>query len=370
MRRPVAAIWITSLLLWSVYGVIYAEQLVDYAVGAPIGWPDALWLSFAGLVACWVPISAALAWATWRWPLEPGRLWSHGAILLLAVTAASVARGVFVWAMNPLLGFWYTEGQPPLLEIVWHSVRYNFVLGWMLVGFAHAWLYAQRAQSERARAGELEAGLVRARLDALSAQLNPHFLFNALNAIAELTHSNPRAAERMLVALSMLLRRSLASAGEQQVALEEELELAAHYLDIEKIRFGDRLAVQWSIDPRCAQARVPVLLLQPLVENAVVHGIATRRAAGVVGIDARRVDARLVIEVREHARDGADAHRPRSAGSGSGIGLRNTRARLRCLYGDDWTLVLDTDTGGGSVARVELPFAAADAATPLPARAA
>jgi len=351
--RNAAATWLAASVAWLVYGLIFAEQLVNMerVAGVRVAWNEALFHSLFGLVLCWVPLTVGLVAIVQRFPLERGRLRAGIVASVLAVAAVLTARAVYVWALNPVFGFWY-DVAPPFGQILSHSVRFNFMLAWLIVGVAHAWIYARNARASRLRISRLEAGLAQARLDALAAQLNPHFLFNALNSIAELIHRDADAADGMLVALSALLRRSLAHPSGHEVRVEEELVLLRHYLAIEQLRFGDRLDVRIEVQPACLDARVPALMLQPLAENAIVHGIARRRGPGTLQVDIRPFPPRLRIEVRD---EGAAAAVPAASG-GTGIGLDTVRGRLQCLYGEDWTLDLQTRDGLCSTVRIDLPL--------------
>lgn len=199
---------------------------------------------------------------------------------------------------------------------------------------------------------ELEERLDQARLHALRLQLQPHFLFNALNTVTALVHRDPRSAERMVTGLSELLRVSLGPAGEQEVRLDRELELVRHYLDIQQVRFADRLTVRFDVEDGAQEGLVPSLLLQPLVENAILHGIAPRAAAGSITLLARRHEGTLEIIVRD---DGVG-----SAGPGrvvrEGVGLGNARARLQSLYGAGHRFEAGPVAGGGFQVRIEVPF--------------
>ncbi|HEX6534113.1 MAG TPA: histidine kinase [Gemmatimonadaceae bacterium] len=196
----------------------------------------------------------------------------------------------------------------------------------------------------------LEARLARAQLQSLKLQLHPHFLFNTLNTITALLATDPHAAERVVTGLSELLRVSLRTAGEQEVPLDRELVVLRHYTDIQQVRFPDRLRIELSIAPETRRAMVPSLLLQPLVENAIRHGIAPRAASGCVEISARREGDRLLLRVRD---DGVGAP---GAGVREGVGLRNTRERLRHLYGDAHELRAGNGELGGFDVRIVIPF--------------
>jgi histidine kinase/histidine kinase/DNA gyrase B/HSP90-like ATPase len=231
----------------------------------------------------------------------------------------------------------------------------------MLVCAGAVAVYATRWQERLTRryaeaAGQTERLRVRldqAQLQALKVQLQPHFLFNTLNTITALVHTNPPAAERMVSGLSELLRFSLGSGGEQEVTLERELEVLRHYLDIQQVRFHDRLTVTFDVDADAERAYVPNLILQPLVENAIKHGLGPRAAAGRIGIAARRRDGSLLLEVAD---DGVGE--PRDVPRREGVGLGNARARLRSLYGDQQRLDAGPNEAAGHGFRVaiEIPY--------------
>jgi LytS/YehU family sensor histidine kinase len=209
-----------------------------------------------------------------------------------------------------------------------------------------------RRFSEAARESEqLQARLDQARLQALRLQLQPHFLFNTLNTITALVHRDPPSAERMVNGLSELLRVSLGTAGEQEVRLDRELEVLRHYLDIQLVRFPDRLSVRFDIEPGARDAMVPSLLLQPLVENAIKHGISPRASAGKLQIAVRRQNDMLSLEVRD---DGVGTHGTQTPAEG--VGLGNARARLASLYGAQHRFEAGPRAGGGFAVRIEIPF--------------
>lgn len=221
--------------------------------------------------------------------------------------------------------------------------------------------YATHWQEELARAfsrateerEQLGARLERAQLQALKLQLHPHFLFNALNTITALVHANPNAAERMVSALSELLRASLSNASEQELPLAREIEVLGYYLEIQRIRFQDRLTVDIDLARGTDDALVPNLLLQPLVENAIRHGIAPRAAPGHVRITVAREGDALVIGVEDDGIGEAIGRTHRD-----GVGLGNTRARLHALYGTGHRFEAGGRAGGGFAVRIEIPFRA------------
>lgn len=208
-----------------------------------------------------------------------------------------------------------------------------------------------RAARERAR---LEVRLTRAQLESLKNQLQPHFLFNALNAITALIPTDARAAQRTVHGLSELLRLSLHSSGEHEVRLERELEVLGHYLDIQRIRFQDRLTVRLEVEAAARRAFVPNLLLQPLVENAIRHGIGPRAAGGAIDVRAVCDGEWLRLRVADDG-VGALLH-PGGALAREGVGLSNSRSRLQHLYGDRQRLTISTATGAGFVVEIDLPL--------------
>jgi sensor histidine kinase YesM len=200
---------------------------------------------------------------------------------------------------------------------------------------------------------QLEARLARAQLQTLKLQLQPHFLFNTLNTITALIGVDPRVAERMVSGLSELLRLSLRNAGEQEVPLSREIELLEHYVEIQQIRFRDRLTVTLEVAPDTMQALVPNFILQPLVENAIRHGIGPRAAPGHVDVRAYRENGSLHLRVADN---GVGARARRSEPAGEGIGLGNTKARLEHLYGREHAFHAQSGTDGGFVVDIVIPF--------------
>jgi sensor histidine kinase YesM len=243
---------------------------------------------------------------------------------------------------------------------LWELTRTEFVPGYLLNAVICAQVLAvsqglvfHREGRERAlRASRLEAELARAQLQLLRAQLEPHFLFNTLHAIATLMHGNPTAAERMVVLLSDLLRRALRDMDGQEVPLREELDFLDRYIEIEQVRFRERLQIERTIEPESLEAMVPPLLLHPLVENAIRHAVARRVEGGRLGIDAHRTDDTLELRIWD---DGPGPAAP-SGTQGSGIGLSTTRARLEQLYGGAHRFELRPRPAGGLEVAVTLPF--------------
>ena len=351
---------------WTLLGLASAAQahVASAMEGAPAPW----WLSILRAVPVWwfwVPATPAIAWLGRRVRLERGSLWRAGIVHGAASLAGAALHAVWLFAFFSLLGVTaeMTETAGEFLRLLFLSRLYLDVLTYgAVLGAAYAFDYHDRYRERDLRASRLETQLARARLDALRMQLNPHFLFNALNAVAaQVRGGRATAAVEMLGGLGDLLRYALESGEEPLVPLWQELAFLDRYLDIERIRFGDRLAVAIDVPAHLRAARVPPLLLQPLVENAVRHGIAPRDAPGRVEVRARRDGDRLIVSVRDDGiglgsrralrRDGAPV-------APSGVGLANTRARLEELYGDRHAFEIGARSGGGVEVTVGFPWSA------------
>lgn len=241
----------------------------------------------------------------------------------------------------------------PLLGATLLRANFDAAVYLVVAAAAHALAFYRRAQERERHAIKLAAGLNRAKLDALRLQLQPHFLFNTLNAIATLVHRDAQAADELINDLSELLRLSLQT-GEHEVPLSRELELLGCYTAIEQARLGDRLRVVRDIDPAAEAAFVPTFVLQPVVENAIRHGIEPRVAPGTVTIRARRVGEMLHLTVAD---DGVGLSNDDKKAARQGIGIANTEARLRALHGNAATLQLIAPSNGGVEVQLTLPFA-------------
>ena len=277
-------------------------------------------------------------------------------------TAAMFATRIALMTVPPPRGWWVMARIEYLRQLDWLFMTYLF-----LVGLAHALEYRRQSERRAVTSAQLETRLVEAQLQSLQRQLHPHFLFNTLNAIAGLMRSNVDAADRMMGHLGDLLRMTLNTSNVQEVPLKEELEMLQKYLDIEQARFGDRLRVSMTIDADVLDALVPNFLLQPLVENAVRHGIVPHARPGHIAIDGAHDHDRLAIRILDSG-DGVAPHRLTLLNQG--VGLANTRARLEHLYRGDHTLVFSNVPNGFSVT-LSIPYAVDRAAVePLQAGAA
>jgi LytS/YehU family sensor histidine kinase len=208
--------------------------------------------------------------------------------------------------------------------------------------------YFLRYRARGVETMRLQALLTQTRLDVLRAQLNPHFLFNTLNAISALAERDARGVRRMIARLSELLRYTLEESTEQEVALSSELDLLEEYIDLMQIRFQGNLSVTMQIDAETRKALVPNLLLQPIVENAIKHGVSRTTRAGEIAVKSRRMDGKLVLTVTDNG--------PGPMAGEEGVGLRNTNARLGGMYGPEYRVVLRAGSAGGTEAEIVLPF--------------
>jgi two-component system, LytTR family, sensor kinase len=309
----------------------------------------------------WALFVPFLLWFARRVPLERMR-WPSGVALHLAFAAAVVllhrALQLGIQALLPRRLFQMGGPFPDSAgEFVRDALGSSLGIYAMLLGGVYSAAYYARFRERELAASRLQGQLAQAQLQALRMQLNPHFLFNALNSISMLVRgSRNEEAVRMLAGLGDLLRGVLEEDRPSEVPLREELDFLRRYLAIEQIRAG-RLEVRVEVEPEAMEARVPNLILQPLVENAIRHGISRSRAAGLVEIGARRENGSLLLSVRD---DGpglapSDARR-------EGVGLGNTRARLARMYGEKQALEVADAPGGGALATIRLPFRAGEPA--------
>jgi hypothetical protein len=357
--------WLRTAAVWSGVALLfgansYASRLLS---ARPVPLLPVLaysWMSWIFFAIATGPIAAlvrAFPAQGRRWRRSAPAIAAGGAAVLAAMAAwdtAMVKLAERLFDTSEILGSLAALPLPRLYEEVF--IRYAAVT---LLAYAatvtalQAIGFRRTLQERELRASQLEAQLAEARLAALKAQLQPHFLFNTLNSIAALVHADPEAAERMIVLLSDLLRTTLASTGEQEIPLRRELEVLERYLEIERMRFPDRLGVLVEPGEGTLDALVPNLILQPLVENAIRHGIAPRLAPGTVTVRSRRAGEALEVEVAD---DGVGLGASRDADGRPAVGLANTRERLRQLYGDAAALDLAANPGGGLAARLRLPF--------------
>ena len=324
-------------------------------------------LAYWAVPACCIPTIVAIAS---RFRFDTGRKVTAFAVHLVSAVVFALVRQVAMISVRLLLWpdgafkapttSWSVYFQRQLLtDLDWCLMVYG-----VIVGVSHAVAFYRESQQRKLKQANLEMRLVEARLKTLEAELHPHFLFNTLHAISALVHRDPESADRMISRLSDLLRITFDRSGEPRISLKEEIEFLQKYLEIEQTRFQDRLTVRVEIDPEALDGEVPRMILQPLVENAIKHGVGNRTDGGHVQITAGREGDRLWMQVRDN---GGGLQGGTLRALNKGVGLSNTRARLDCLYGGSHQLVF-TDQRGGLAVRVEIPYTRA-AATNAPASA-
>jgi two-component sensor histidine kinase len=353
-------LWLETALVfaaWTVFGLITANQFYMQleVSGRPASWGPVL---RHGLFEAylWAFVTLAIFWLTRRFPLERGRMLRRTPVHLAGALVLAFARVVAMVEMSQHVE-WLNERTFNRQYYGWFHNYLLFCV--LLVGIAHAVVYYGRYREREQAAERLAAGLTEARLQALKMQLQPHFLFNTLNAISALIPAEAKPARRMVARLGDLLRIALEHEETQEVTLREELAFLEPYLEIEQARLEDRLTVVMEIAPETLDARVPHLVLQPLVENAIRHGIAPRIEPGRVEISATSGadDRFLHLEVRD---DGPGVNRDNQARTRKGVGLANIQSRLEQLYDGEHRFELENHPEGGVVVRISLPFRRAD----------
>ena len=307
----------------------------------------------------WALLTPAIFWMTWRF--SPDRGSRAGRIMLFVAAGIAVALLLDV-VTDAVRGAFFPFPQrrgsrpPPWFGFVRPWVLNDLIvyMGVLAAGLARVFslrFHAQREQSVRI-AGQLRAQLAEARLDALRMQLDPHFLFNTLHAISSLVERDPRGVRRMISRLSELLRHTMDGSSEQEIPLRQELQLLRRYLEIMEVRFQGRLEVTTDVDERALEALVPNLVLQPIVENAFKHGVSRVEGIGRIAVRGAIKGDDLVLTVENNGplSDGG------VRGEGTGVGIKNTRARLEQLYGSAQSFVLRAVDGGGTAAEIRLPY--------------
>jgi sensor histidine kinase YesM len=351
---------------WTLFALCITGQ--NYAVlalaGKPVSWLQAFSVT-ASYSYLWAAATPIILWLSRRFPLErrswvPNTLLHIGLALFFGVAIKLTFEFIIFAIFGELRGPLTTSR---LMRSIGEMLDYEMMLYGIIVLIDHGIGYYQRFQQAQLREAQLETRLAQSQLQALKMQLDPHFLFNTLNTVSELVHEDAEAAERMIVRLSELLRLSLENSGTHEVPLRKELDFLERYLEIEKIRFETRLSVKFDIDPGTLDARVPNLILQPLVENAIRHGIGNSAEGGAVSIVARRENMRLELEVSDTGAARVDPMLPIR----EGVGIANTRARLERLYGTAQQFVLCRGAHGGIECRITMPLLAPADATNTPA---
>jgi two-component system LytT family sensor kinase len=361
LRRVRWLKWITILGLWAVLGIIYAGPIyievraegMNHAASRVFSWGILTWCA-------WAPLTPVMVWLARRYSLV-GSTWKRNVLVhlpafLILSAAHSAAATVVTLTVKPFdnMGTSPTAFWPRFLSRMQGSFGSDLLVYGAVIGVCYAFDYYRKYRERESLASQLEAQLAQAQLESLRTQLHPHFLFNTLNGIVGLVRDNKNdAAVNMLVGLSDLLRRALEHSTQQEVELKEEISFLQLYLNIQQMRFSDRLEIEIDIDPNATRALVPSLVLQPLAENALRHGIGRSVASGLVGISAHIENGFLKLTVFDNGAGLPENWQLKSSG---GIGLANTAARLQQLYGDNHRLNVRNRPEGGVEVVIVIPF--------------
>jgi len=358
-----------QIVMLAATGLGLLSSAVAWQFTLSLGRPVVYWRSLL-ILNCsywyvWALFTPIIVWLSQHFPFERRGLWRALLVHLPSVAIFSFGHiaamsGVQLWlatiAGKPF-AWWPDVQRSALQNFDWEMITY-----WAIAGLSHAVLYYRESRDRALRTSQLETKLVEAQLAALQQQLHPHFLFNTLHAISALMHKDVEAADRTLMDLGDLLRLSLDNTGNHEVPLKMELEFLEKYLRIEQTRFADRLTVQFDIQPETLDARVPSLILQPLVENAIKHGVARKAGPGHVQITARRDGDKLWMEVRD---DGVGLSQDGWRTLHKGIGVSTTRERLLHLFGADFRFEFHRHNPGLAVI-VALPWRVESSPAGLP----
>jgi sensor histidine kinase YesM len=350
-----AAIW----GIWTFIGIVFTLQgyFTSYRSERPMPFMESLYLqmTWAYVYALGTPL---VLWAASRLPIERSN-WIRSALLhipisiVFSVVLTALAR-VIIWL---ILG--YRMGRPLTFQSMTNFVVGNFTEGigiYLLIALiSYAYDYYRRYREGKLETLQLEAQLSQAQLQALKMQLHPHFLFNTLHSISALLTKDVESARKMITRLGDFLRLTLENSGSQEVTLQQEMEFLSCYLEIERIRFQNRLVTRMDLGEQTLDAKVPNLILQPIVENAIRHGIAPRSTPGSIDIAAKHQGDRLRIQVRDNG-PGLPEHPTTQHQFKKGLGLANTETRLKRLYGADHLFDLSNDPAGGLIVTLEIPF--------------
>jgi two-component system LytT family sensor kinase len=341
--------WALFALFWTAAALSFAANF-HWAHGVP--WRDAIvpslmdWYSFALLSIPMLMLARRFQFGRRNW----------GSTALLHLFASIFFSGFWITLRAALAQIErrLAGGTPDFgndfVDLFVKSFHLNLWIYWVILAVSHAFEYSRRLGERELKTAELEKSLTQAKLRALQSQLNPHFLFNTLHTISALMHIDIDKAERMITKLSDLLRYALDNTDDHEVSLEAEISFLKRYLEIEQTRFGERLTVTMDVPDDTLKAQVPNLVLQPIVENAIRHGIEPYAKPGKIHLQARREGGELVLIVKDNG-GGIRPDKKRE-----GIGTSNTRLRLQQLYGARQTFELKNGADSGLEARIVLPF--------------
>jgi two-component system LytT family sensor kinase len=361
-RRDSLLKWGLIFGFWNALGFLYSTQV--YFENSNETRNISFWLLFCwqlfGYWYGWFLFTPCILWLGTKFPLERNS-WQkngliHTAFLIILLITHSFWYVLLGIVTNPYhIQQKYDEVGGYLQYRITHQFYIELMFYVMILGVGNAFDYYRRFREREFRATQLESQLAVSQLQVLKMQLHPHFLFNTLNAITALVRGqNNKAAVKMLVGLSDLLRYTLQSADQQEVPLSEEIEFLKLYLDLQQMRFSDRLEVEMHIDPNSLEINVPNLILQPLVENSIRHGLSQQVSAGFIRIKTRCANGKLQVKIYDNGRGLPENW---ILENNEGIGLANIRERLRQLYGDDYRFDLRNQKSGGVEATLEIPGA-------------
>lgn len=346
-------IWLVGFVLWTILAFLTAAGAHLYlsSTPTPISWAQLLaWnVTISFVWSLLTPLVYELSRrysfdrASWRVSL-PVHLVASVILAFVAAVAVVLVDPLITWTKEPTVPFFAHVLSRTFIDIQ----RY-----WYVLLITQAIAFYGKYQERQLVSSQLEAQLAQAQLEVLKIQLEPHFLFNTLNSIAALARHDGEAAELMTLQLADLLRMSLDGVGVHEVPLHQEMAFLQKYIGIQQVRFHDRLQVETEIDPRTLDTLVPNLILQPIVENAIRHGIGPRRAPGIIRISTWRDRDDVWLEIRDN---GVGLARGRGFMPREGVGLRNTRGRLQQLYNDDHAMVLEDAPGGGCNVKIRVPY--------------
>lgn len=354
--------WTRLALIWGIWtfiGIVFTLQsyFTSYRSEQPMSLLDAAYLQFTWSYL-WALATPLVLWAASRLPIERSN-WLRPSLLHLLI---SLGLSIIVTALGHVLVWLYWGhqlGRPFSFARMGRFVVANFSEGigiYMLIALlSYSFSYYRRYRQSQIKTLQLEAQLSHAQLQALKMQLHPHFLFNTLHSISALLNKDPESARKMITRLGDFLRLTLENSGSQEVTLEQEMAFLSCYLEIERIRFQDRLLTRIDVPQQTLDAKVPNLILQPIVENAIRHGIAPRSGPGLLEIQAERRNSTLRIQVRDNG-PGLSSHRTPENLFKKGLGLANTEKRLAQLYGAAHLFDLSDKPEGGLVVTLEIPF--------------
>ncbi len=339
---------------WTLFGFLLGQQVYALRAGDTLTWGQAITLEIAYCDA-WALLTPVVLRLRSYFPVN-GIRWKRTVPihLLCSLVMAAAAKTLSLLLIAALRVSWLKfPSTDNLLRSILGTLDYGAVLYAIVLLIAQTFESLRQHHADQINAAHLRTQLAEAQLRALRMQMHPHFLFNALNSVSALIHENPNGADRLVAKLSDLLRIFLKSSEADEVRLEQEIHFLQQYLDIQKIRFEERLLIDIHLDPRTRNASVPSLILQPLVENAIRHGIAERENEGTIEIHSKLEEGRVILSVA----DNGDGRAPSGVAFASeGTGLRNTRRRLETIYGRDYQFRMERQLQGGVLAFISIPY--------------